>query len=77
MTARKPPWRDPALDGKPPAPAHAFPHAWWGDSDVACKNCHRRLSEIERRGLECVTNEHRAQAEKAGQAMARSRARRW
>lgn len=68
------PWRDPALPPlKPPGPQHQFPLAWYGSPDVACQRCGRRISEVERTNVECVTDEHMAQAVLAGQAVQRLR----
>lgn len=66
MTRPKP-FRDPELDGKPSAPAHNWPYFWYGSSDVACTRCHRKASEVERRQLECLTDEQIKQAARAGQ----------
>ena len=62
----KKPWRDPSLGGKKPPPQHVWPYCWYGSSDVACERCHHKLSEVERRNLECITDEQMQQAAIAG-----------
>lgn len=72
MTRPKP-FRDSALDGKPPPAQHAFPE--WYAGEVRCDRCHRAISEIDRRALECVTDAHVRAAQVAGDVVAALRRR--
>lgn len=63
----------PKSDFAPKPPQHVFQAWFWGDQ--CCSRCHRRVSEIDARNLECVSDQQVKDAEAASRAFAAVRKR--